>query len=139
MTLSLLLTHCSLCLKLLGATAIEDKLQDGVPETITTLNKAKIKIWVLTGDKQGKGELLTSPVLFPVHLSHFFCFAFSFYLSHLFDKYLIVQVKSLQDTFAPGFVHSFLRVYFMLDAVLGSEDTEMIQSDTTPVIQEPTS
>uniref|UniRef100_A0A8C0N8R0 Phospholipid-transporting ATPase n=1 Tax=Canis lupus familiaris TaxID=9615 RepID=A0A8C0N8R0_CANLF len=39
-------------LMLLGATAIEDKLQDGVPETIATLNKAKIKIWVLTGDKQ---------------------------------------------------------------------------------------
>ncbi|XP_032716390.1 phospholipid-transporting ATPase FetA-like isoform X1 [Lontra canadensis] len=39
-------------LMLLGATAIEDKLQDGVPETITILNKAKIKIWVLTGDKQ---------------------------------------------------------------------------------------
>ncbi|XP_006143250.1 phospholipid-transporting ATPase FetA isoform X3 [Tupaia chinensis] len=39
-------------LMLLGATAIEDKLQDGVPETIITLNKAKIKIWVLTGDKQ---------------------------------------------------------------------------------------
>uniref|UniRef100_G1LS43 Phospholipid-transporting ATPase n=2 Tax=Ailuropoda melanoleuca TaxID=9646 RepID=G1LS43_AILME len=39
-------------LMLLGATAIEDKLQDGVPETITTLNKAKIKMWVLTGDKQ---------------------------------------------------------------------------------------
>lgn len=58
-TFFLFLTHCSLCLKLLGATAIEDKLQDGVPETITTLNKAKIKMWVLTGDKQGKGELLT--------------------------------------------------------------------------------
>ncbi|XP_041359163.1 probable phospholipid-transporting ATPase IA isoform X2 [Gigantopelta aegis] len=39
-------------LKLLGATAIEDKLQDGVPETIDTLAKASIKIWVLTGDKQ---------------------------------------------------------------------------------------
>ncbi|KAF5915723.1 hypothetical protein HPG69_011536, partial [Diceros bicornis minor] len=39
-------------LMLLGATAIEDKLQDGVPETIITLNKAKIKMWVLTGDKQ---------------------------------------------------------------------------------------
>ncbi|XP_006887000.1 PREDICTED: probable phospholipid-transporting ATPase FetA-like [Elephantulus edwardii] len=39
-------------LMLLGATAIEDKLQDGVPETILTLNKAKIKVWVLTGDKQ---------------------------------------------------------------------------------------
>uniref|UniRef100_A0A452IU96 Phospholipid-transporting ATPase n=1 Tax=Gopherus agassizii TaxID=38772 RepID=A0A452IU96_9SAUR len=39
-------------LMLLGATAIEDKLQDGVPQTIETLTKARIKIWVLTGDKQ---------------------------------------------------------------------------------------
>eukprot|EP00002_Diphylleia_rotans_P033011 TRINITY_DN698_c0_g1_i11.p1 TRINITY_DN698_c0_g1~~TRINITY_DN698_c0_g1_i11.p1 ORF type:complete len:1852 (+),score=333.99 TRINITY_DN698_c0_g1_i11:998-6553(+) len=37
---------------LLGSTAIEDKLQDGVPETIHTLSSAGIKIWVLTGDKQ---------------------------------------------------------------------------------------
>lgn len=44
-------------LKLLGATAIEDKLQDGVPQTIETLAKANIKIWVLTGDKQGKGTI----------------------------------------------------------------------------------
>ncbi|KAM8819726.1 phospholipid-transporting ATPase IB [Eudromia elegans] len=39
-------------LLLLGATAIEDRLQAGVPETIATLMKAEIKIWVLTGDKQ---------------------------------------------------------------------------------------
>ncbi len=39
-------------LELLGATAIEDKLQDGVPETIAKLADAGIKIWVLTGDKQ---------------------------------------------------------------------------------------
>ncbi|KAG0691925.1 Ca-transporting ATPase [Suillus ampliporus] len=37
---------------LLGATAIEDKLQDGVPDTIHTLQMAGIKIWVLTGDRQ---------------------------------------------------------------------------------------
>ncbi|KAI8885265.1 phospholipid-translocating P-type ATPase [Backusella circina FSU 941] len=36
---------------LLGGTAIEDKLQEGVPETIALLAKAGIKIWVLTGDK----------------------------------------------------------------------------------------
>lgn len=36
---------------LLGATAIEDKLQDGVPRTISTLAAANIRIWVLTGDK----------------------------------------------------------------------------------------
>lgn len=39
-------------LQLLGATAIEDKLQDKVPDTIETLMKADIKIWILTGDKQ---------------------------------------------------------------------------------------
>ncbi|KAL7331834.1 aminophospholipid translocase [Mucor circinelloides] len=37
---------------LLGATAIEDKLQDGVPDTIHTLHEANIKVWVLTGDRQ---------------------------------------------------------------------------------------
>lgn len=36
---------------LLGATAIEDRLQDGVPETIADLKRAGIKIWVATGDK----------------------------------------------------------------------------------------
>lgn len=35
----------------MGATAIEDKLQDGVPETIADLKRAGIKIWVATGDK----------------------------------------------------------------------------------------
>uniref|UniRef100_A0A803V4A7 Phospholipid-transporting ATPase n=1 Tax=Ficedula albicollis TaxID=59894 RepID=A0A803V4A7_FICAL len=43
-------------LDLLGATAIEDKLQDGVPETISRLSKADIKIWVLTGDKKETAE-----------------------------------------------------------------------------------
>uniref|UniRef100_A0A8D3CIH8 Phospholipid-transporting ATPase n=1 Tax=Scophthalmus maximus TaxID=52904 RepID=A0A8D3CIH8_SCOMX len=43
-------------LLLLGATAIEDKLQDGVPQTIEQLSKADIKIWVLTGDKQETAE-----------------------------------------------------------------------------------
>ncbi|CAL5047719.1 unnamed protein product [Urochloa decumbens] len=36
---------------LLGATAVEDKLQKGVPECIDRLAQAGIKIWVLTGDK----------------------------------------------------------------------------------------
>ncbi|XP_020237466.1 phospholipid-transporting ATPase 1 isoform X2 [Cajanus cajan] len=39
-------------LKLLGATGIEDKLQEGVPEAIEALRQAGIKVWVLTGDKQ---------------------------------------------------------------------------------------
>ncbi|CAM8938245.1 unnamed protein product [Rhodiola kirilowii] len=36
---------------LIGCTAIEDKLQEGVPSCIETLARAGIKIWVLTGDK----------------------------------------------------------------------------------------
>ncbi|KAI5281479.1 hypothetical protein KEM54_003276 [Ascosphaera aggregata] len=38
-------------LTLLGGTAIEDRLQDGVPDTIQLLSNAGIKLWVLTGDK----------------------------------------------------------------------------------------
>jgi magnesium-transporting ATPase (P-type) len=39
-------------LHIVGATAIEDKLQDGVGDTIATLENAGIKLWVLTGDKR---------------------------------------------------------------------------------------
>ena len=38
-------------LMLIGGTAIEDRLQDGVPDTIALLGEAGIKLWVLTGDK----------------------------------------------------------------------------------------
>ncbi|XP_021717049.1 phospholipid-transporting ATPase 2-like [Chenopodium quinoa] len=40
-------------LEILAVTAIEDRLQNGVPETIETLRKAGINFWMLTGDKQG--------------------------------------------------------------------------------------
>lgn len=38
-------------LKLLGSTAIEDKLQDEVADTIKFMKRTGIKVWVLTGDK----------------------------------------------------------------------------------------
>lgn len=38
-------------LTLVGATGIEDKLQEGVPKTIAALRSAGIIVWVLTGDK----------------------------------------------------------------------------------------
>ena len=38
--------------ELAGATAIEDKLQEGVPVTIDKLRRANIKVWMLTGDKR---------------------------------------------------------------------------------------
>ncbi|CAI4217136.1 unnamed protein product [Parascedosporium putredinis] len=37
---------------LVGASAIEDKLQEGVPDTIDRLRRANIRIWMLTGDKR---------------------------------------------------------------------------------------
>ena len=43
-------------LELIGATMVEDKLQDLVPETIKDLRMAGIKIWVLTGDKSDTAE-----------------------------------------------------------------------------------
>eukprot|EP01135_Chromosphaera_perkinsii_P001852 Nk52_evm1s212 gene=Nk52_evmTU1s212 len=38
-------------LELVGCSAIEDKLQDGVKETLEKMKEANCKIWVLTGDK----------------------------------------------------------------------------------------
>ncbi|KAG9339837.1 hypothetical protein JZ751_022339 [Albula glossodonta] len=39
-------------LTLLGATGIVDRLQEDVPETIEALQRAGIRVWILTGDKQ---------------------------------------------------------------------------------------
>ncbi|GAB6027859.1 hypothetical protein CHUAL_002077 [Chamberlinius hualienensis] len=39
-------------LTVLGATAVEDRLQDGVQETLEALREAEIKVWMLTGDKE---------------------------------------------------------------------------------------
>ena len=38
-------------LTLIGSTAIEDKLQDEVADTIRFMKRTNIKVWVLTGDK----------------------------------------------------------------------------------------
>lgn len=60
-------------LVLVGASAIEDKLQDGVPETIAKIKEAGIKLFVLTGDKQETAinigyscELLTRDMAPPI-------------------------------------------------------------------------
>lgn len=55
-------------LLILGATALEDKLQEGVPDAIEMLHRAGIKLWILTGDKLQTaieiGEFVSlSPVL----------------------------------------------------------------------------
>lgn len=43
-------------LQLIGATVLEDRLQDQVPETIQAMHEADIKVWVLTGDKLETAE-----------------------------------------------------------------------------------
>jgi magnesium-transporting ATPase (P-type) len=45
-------TGIEIDLILAGLTAVEDKLQDGVPRAIASLRCAGIKIWLITGDKQ---------------------------------------------------------------------------------------
>mmetsp|Transcript_23528 Transcript_23528/g.69067 ORF Transcript_23528/g.69067 Transcript_23528/m.69067 type:complete len:986 (-) Transcript_23528:292-3249(-) len=53
--------------QLLGVTAIEDKLQEGVADTIAELKRAHVKCWMLTGDKHAtavqvaRGCRLVSP------------------------------------------------------------------------------
>ena len=42
--------------EILGATIVEDKLQDRVPQTIKEIKSAGIKFWVLTGDKVNTAE-----------------------------------------------------------------------------------
>ena len=39
-------------MRLIGATGIEDRLQEGVPDAIARLRQAGVVVWVLTGDKQ---------------------------------------------------------------------------------------
>ncbi|CAH0478820.1 unnamed protein product [Peronospora belbahrii] len=47
-----LMTEIERDLELLGATAIEDKLQNNVPSCIANLMRAGMRVWMLTGDKQ---------------------------------------------------------------------------------------
>lgn len=52
---------------ILGSVAIEDKLQDGVPDAIDQIRKAGIKFWMLTGDKMDTAKAVgfSSRVLKP--------------------------------------------------------------------------
>ncbi|PJF18500.1 Phospholipid-transporting ATPase [Paramicrosporidium saccamoebae] len=61
---------------LAGISGVEDRLQEGVPETISMLHQAKIRLWVLTGDKMetavniGFSCKLLSPSTQMLQLSH---------------------------------------------------------------------
>jgi P-type E1-E2 ATPase len=49
--MELLQDEIEINLQMLGSTAIEDRLQDRVGETIDAIIKAGVRVWVLTGDK----------------------------------------------------------------------------------------
>eukprot|EP00760_Papus_ankaliazontas_P007334 PhM_4_TR1332/c0_g1_i1/m.48657/K14802/DRS2, ATP8A; phospholipid-transporting ATPase len=50
--LRVLYSELEVDMELVGSSAIEDKLQDRVPLTISNLRRADISVWMLTGDKQ---------------------------------------------------------------------------------------
>ncbi|KAF4709555.1 hypothetical protein FOZ62_026086, partial [Perkinsus olseni] len=65
--LSELISEAEMGITIVGATGIEDKLQDHVPETISEIRAAGVSMWILTGDKVetainiGRSSNLISP------------------------------------------------------------------------------
>ncbi|KAI7826157.1 hypothetical protein BC939DRAFT_395524 [Gamsiella multidivaricata] len=85
---------------LLGATAIEDKLQDGVPETIHTLQQAGIKVWVLTGDRQETAiNIGYSCKLIQEDMSLIICNEQTHWET---KEFLETKVKTIKSTFQRG-------------------------------------
>ncbi|CAI5443943.1 unnamed protein product [Caenorhabditis angaria] len=70
-------------MELVGATAIEDKLQEWVPETIQALMAADIRVWMLTGDKRETA----------INIAH------SCALVHPHTELLIVDKTTYEDTY----------------------------------------
>lgn len=71
--ISLLYDEIESDLNLVGSTAIEDKLQEDVAETLKSLRQSGIKIWVLTGDKTETAiNISTSCQHFPASAEKFF-------------------------------------------------------------------
>jgi len=96
-------------IELLGATAIEDKIQKFVPQTISLLLKSNIRVWMLTGDKQetainiGYSCKLLTPEM----------------------NLLVVNVKNKQD--ANHLLTKFLRQVVMRDR----DNEKMLRRDDT--------
>ncbi|XP_055009177.1 phospholipid-transporting ATPase ID-like [Boleophthalmus pectinirostris] len=105
-------------LMLLGASAVEDKLQDGVPQTIEQLAKADIKIWVLTGDKQAAhiGVGISGQEGMQAVLSSDFSFAQFRYLQRLLLVHgrwsYLRMCKFLQYFFYKNFTFTFVHFWY---------------------------
>ncbi|KAK1175580.1 phospholipid-transporting ATPase IA isoform X2 [Acipenser oxyrinchus oxyrinchus] len=139
-------------LQLLGATAIEDKLQDKVPETIETLMKADIKIWILTGDKQETAinighscKLLTKNMgLIVINegtldgtretLSHH-CAALGDALHKENDYALIIDGKSLKYALTFGIRQYFLDLALSCKAVICCRVSPLQKSEVVEMVK----
>ncbi|KAH7494692.1 Uncharacterized protein HZ326_6407 [Fusarium oxysporum f. sp. albedinis] len=84
---------------LVGATAIEDKLQKGVPETIERLRKANIKVWMLTGDKRETAINIA-------HSARICRPGSDLYILDISKGSLDSQLIALQEDLSTGSVHS---------------------------------
>ncbi|PHH70937.1 hypothetical protein CDD80_5648 [Ophiocordyceps camponoti-rufipedis] len=86
-------------LELVGATAIEDKLQRGVPEAIDRLRRANIKIWMLTGDKRETAINIA-------HSARICRLASDLYVLDSDRSPLRAQLSALAEDLQAGSVHS---------------------------------
>uniref|UniRef100_A0A6Q2YMS4 Phospholipid-transporting ATPase n=1 Tax=Esox lucius TaxID=8010 RepID=A0A6Q2YMS4_ESOLU len=118
-------------LQLLGATAIEDKLQDKVPETIETLMKADIKIWILTGDKHTicYCELATRETL-----SHH-CGMLGDALYKENDFALIIDGKTLKYALSFGARQYFLDLALSCKAVICCRVSPLQKSEVVEMVK----
>lgn len=103
--------------ELAGATAIEDKLQKGVPETIDKLRRANIRLWMLTGDKRETA----------INIGHS-CrlikdYSTTIILDHEQEKVDRVMAKALLDLQGGGIPHSVV--------VVDGATLSVIESDLT--------
>ncbi|VDK56473.1 unnamed protein product, partial [Cylicostephanus goldi] len=55
-------------MELIGATAIEDKLQEYVPETVQALMAADMRVWMLTGDKRETAINIGKLLFFDIYI-----------------------------------------------------------------------
>ena len=76
-------------MELLGATGIEDRLQEGVPEAIASLRAAGLKVWVLTGDKQVNNNFDLKKIIECYPYMHFTAF---WRKCNLYGRYGIMSI-----------------------------------------------
>uniref|UniRef100_A0A4W5JWM9 Phospholipid-transporting ATPase n=1 Tax=Hucho hucho TaxID=62062 RepID=A0A4W5JWM9_9TELE len=121
-------------LHLLGATAIEDKLQDKVPETIETLMKADIKIWILTGDKQETAINIENIKMMLETLNHH-CGMLGDALHKENDFALIIDGKTLKYALTFGARQYFLDLALSCKAVICCRVSPLQKSEVVEMVK----